>query len=77
LKVTTDPSSFSDASVAHAYTALGDKDEAIEVLFSLVKERNNLATTIKSDPPFESLHSDPRWQELLRLMNFPTVDSGK
>ena len=28
LKATTDPASFSNASVAYAYTALGDKDEA-------------------------------------------------
>ena len=63
-------------SVARAYTALGDKDEAFKVLFRLVEERNNLATTIKADPPFDSLHSDPRWKELLRRMNFP-ADAGK
>ena len=71
LKATTDPASFSNAPVAQAYTALGDKDEAFKVLFRLVEERNNLATTIKADPPFDSLHSDPRWKELLRRMNFP------
>ncbi len=69
LKATTDPASFANVTVAHAYAALGDKDEAFKVLFRLVAERNNLATTIKADPPLESLHTDPRWKELLRRMN--------
>ena len=71
LKATTDPVSFSDAPVARAYAALGDKDEAFKELFRLVEERNNLATYIKADPPFDILHSDPRWKDLLRRMNFP------
>jgi hypothetical protein len=41
------------------------------VLFRLVEERNNLAIFLKADPPFKSLHSDPRWKELLRRMNLP------
>jgi hypothetical protein len=69
LKATADPVSFSDAPVARAYAALGDKEEAFRVLFRLVDERNNLATFIKADPPFDNLHSDPRWKVLLSRMN--------
>jgi eukaryotic-like serine/threonine-protein kinase len=69
LKATTDPVSFSDAPVARAYAALGDKDEAFRMLFRQVEERNNVATYVKADPPFDSLHSDPRWKELLTRMN--------
>ena len=76
LRATTDPVSFSNLSVARAYVALGDTDQVFTVLFRLVEERNNLATTIKADPPFDSLHADPRWAELLRRMNFP-ADAGK
>lgn len=71
LKANTDPATFATAPVAFAYAALGDKDEAFKVLFRLVEERNNLATHIKADPPLASLHSDPRWKELLRRMNLP------
>lgn len=69
LKATSDSSTFSTAAVAYAYAALGDKDEAFKVLFRLVEERNNLGTHLKADPPLANLHSDPRWQELLRRMN--------
>ena len=71
LKATTDPTRFSDTPVARAYAALGDKDEAFKVLFRLVEERELYATYIKADPPLDSLHSDPRWKELLRRMNLP------
>jgi tetratricopeptide (TPR) repeat protein len=69
LRATTDPVTFSDAPSARVYAALGDKDEAFKELIRLIEERNNLATFIKADPPFDSLHSDPRWKELLRRMN--------
>ena len=54
---------------ASAYTALGDKDEAFSLLFRGVEQRS--LSYLKVDPPFDSLHSDPRWQELLRRMNLP------
>jgi len=71
LKATTNSDRFSDAPAARNYALLGDKDEAFKTLFRQVEERNDLATHIKSDPPFESLHSEPRWTELLSSMNFP------
>jgi TolB-like protein/Tfp pilus assembly protein PilF len=60
---------------ADVYTALGDKDAAFRLLFKSVDERISWPIFIKADPLFESLHSDPRWTELLRRMNFPT-DTG-
>ncbi len=71
LKATADPASFASFGVASAYAALGDNDAAFKVLFQMVENRN-LATHLKADPQFESLHSDPRWRELLSHMNFPT-----
>ena len=53
------------------YAALGDKDEAFRILEKAVEERNSLLVALKEDPPFENLHSDPRWKALLRRMNFP------
>ena len=57
--------------MAAIYTALGDKDEAFRILKRAIDERNSFLVTLKQDPPFDSLHSDPRWNALLRPMNFP------
>jgi TolB-like protein/DNA-binding winged helix-turn-helix (wHTH) protein/Tfp pilus assembly protein PilF len=56
---------------ATAYAALGDKDEAFRLLFGMLEERDSL-NYVRTDPRLDSLHSDPRWQVLLRRMNFPT-----
>jgi serine/threonine-protein kinase len=56
--------------IAGVYATLGDKDEAFRILEKAVEERQALVI-LKVEPPLESLHSDPRWQALLRRMNFP------
>ena len=57
---------------ASVYAALGDKDMAFRLLFKRVEERSDWHIFIKADPPFDSLHSDPRWKDLLRRMKLPT-----
>jgi adenylate cyclase len=57
--------------IAAVYAALGDKDTAFRILDKAVEERSSALIQLKADPPFESLHSDPRWKPLLRRMNFP------
>jgi TolB-like protein/Tfp pilus assembly protein PilF len=61
---------------AGAYTALGYKDEAFRLLFRNLEERSEVGIFVNEDPPFDELHSDPRWQVLLRRMNFPTKADG-
>ena len=56
--------------IAAVYTALGDHDEAFRILEKAVAERQNIVS-LKVDPPLEKLHSDPRWQALLKQMNYP------
>ena len=56
--------------IAAVYVALGEKDEAFRILGKAVEEHQVL-TPLKVEPPLESLHADPRWQALLRRMNFP------
>jgi tetratricopeptide (TPR) repeat protein len=57
--------------LAAAYAALEDRDEAFRLLFDSVEERDGL-NYVKTDPRLDTLHADPRWQLLLRRMNFPT-----
>jgi tetratricopeptide (TPR) repeat protein len=56
--------------VAAVYAALGDKDEAFRILDKAIEE-HQFVFDLKEDPVFESLYSDPRWQALLRRMNYP------
>lgn len=57
--------------VAIAYAGLGDKDRVFEWLEKAYGERSAAMPVLKAEPFFDSLHSDPRFQELLRRMNFP------
>ena len=65
LRETSQPSQL-----AQAYAVLGNNDEAFRFLFRHAEERNSL-NYVKTEPRFDRLHSDPRWQLLLRRMNFP------
>ncbi len=58
--------------MAAVSAALGDRDEAFSILEKAVEERNSLLVYVKEDPSFDNLHSDARWKELLRRMNFPS-----
>jgi tetratricopeptide (TPR) repeat protein len=57
--------------IAAIYAGLGDKDRAFEWLQKAYEERANFLVHFKMDPRMWSLRSDPRFQDLLRRMNFP------
>ncbi|MDQ6786398.1 MAG: hypothetical protein M3033_06215, partial [Acidobacteriota bacterium] len=54
--------------IAVYYAKLGEKDEAFAWLEKAYQERFYALTILKVDPRFESLHSDPRYDDLLRRM---------
>jgi len=56
---------------AGVYAAQGDNNEAFRLLFKRVEKREGSNVFIGTDPQLASLHSDPRWQELMRRMNLP------
>jgi tetratricopeptide (TPR) repeat protein len=57
--------------IARHYAFLGEKDKALDWLLKGYEEHAPLMATIKVDPSYDSLHSDSRFQDLLRRMNFP------
>jgi tetratricopeptide (TPR) repeat protein len=57
--------------VAAVYVGLGDKEEALSWLGKAYAERAAELDFLKVDPRFDPLRSDPRFQDLLRRMNFP------
>ena len=56
--------------VAGVCAQLGDKDKAFEWLDKAYQSRSCLYW-LRQDPRLDSLHADPRFQELLKKMKFP------
>jgi TolB-like protein/Flp pilus assembly protein TadD len=58
-----------EASLLHA--GLGEKDQACEWLQKAYDAHDLRLVYLRVDPPLDPLRSDPRFQALLRRMNFP------
>ena len=56
---------------AVVYAALGEKDQAIKYLEEAFRDHYTLLILLNQSQVFPSLHSDSRYQNLLRQMNFP------
>jgi TolB-like protein/DNA-binding winged helix-turn-helix (wHTH) protein/Flp pilus assembly protein TadD len=57
--------------IAEVYAGLGDKDRAFEWLNRAYEERDGQLTSLELDPFFDSLRSDPRFQDLVRRIGLP------
>ena len=57
--------------VAHIHAALGSKEEALHWLETAYQEHAVHMMCLKTDPRFDNLRSESRFQNLLRRMNFP------
>jgi TolB-like protein/DNA-binding winged helix-turn-helix (wHTH) protein/Tfp pilus assembly protein PilF len=56
---------------AYAYLGLGDKDQALTFLERAYEEQDPGLFYLKASPLLDSLRSEPRFQALLRRVNFP------
>jgi len=54
------------AAMAWAYIGVGDKDRALALLEKGYTEHSIILATLKVEPGYDSLRSDPRFQDLLR-----------
>jgi TolB-like protein/DNA-binding winged helix-turn-helix (wHTH) protein/Tfp pilus assembly protein PilF len=61
----------SDAVFVEAYIGMGEKDEAMDRLERAFEEHDQWMVDIKSYLAWDALRSDPRFQSLVRRMNFP------
>ena len=61
----------SNAVFVEAYIGLGEKDEAMARLERAFEEHDQWMVDIKSYLAWDALRSDPRFQSLVRRMNFP------
>ena len=58
--------------MARLYTALSMPDHAFDWLNKMLDERAGVASFLRVNPDFDDLHSDPRFQDLLRRINYPS-----
>jgi len=58
--------------IAIVYTGLKETEKAFQWLMKAYQDRSVwlIHLHLKVDPRLKTLHSDPRFQEILRLMNF-------
>ena len=56
---------------ASLYSLLGDKDQAFRWLEKAYEERSSKLLELELDPDFDSLHGDPRYDNLLRRVGLP------
>jgi tetratricopeptide (TPR) repeat protein len=62
--------------LATIYAGLGDKNEAFRLLEKGYRERSASMPYLVVDPFWDSLRSDPRFQDLIRRVGLPTVSYG-
>ena len=74
LKKRSVPSSPLATEIAMIYTALGDKDQAMAWLEKGYEERFNPG--VLERPCFDRLRSDPRFQNLMRLIGLPSMHNN-
>jgi TolB-like protein/DNA-binding winged helix-turn-helix (wHTH) protein/Flp pilus assembly protein TadD len=66
------------AALLPVYSAVGQRDQTIALLQQAVAGHSNVVTSIKVDPMYDPLRSDPRFQELLRRVGLAdTVSNSK
>ena len=63
-------STYSSYMIAQTYGRLGQKEQALNWLEQAYKEHDRYLVDVSHDPPFLVLHSEPRFKDLLRRMNF-------
>jgi tetratricopeptide (TPR) repeat protein len=59
---------ISPVSLAQAYIGLGDKDQAFAWLNKAFEERDTVMTSLRVEPAFDPIRSDPRFTALLKRM---------
>ena len=57
--------------VAAIHAALGEKDQAFELLEKAYVERSSWLSRLKVDPIFDGLRSDPRFADVVRRVGLP------
>ncbi len=66
--------SFLTGFIALQYAAIGDKNQAFEWLERAYENGDTWPETMLVEPLLDRLRDDPRFDDLVRRMNFPATD---
>jgi len=72
LKQEIEKSGIGRYEIALIYAGSGDKNQAFEWLDKSVESRDKGLTYLKVDPCLDPLRADPRFQDLLKRVGFPS-----
>jgi eukaryotic-like serine/threonine-protein kinase len=61
--------------IAIVYVGLGEKDQAFEWLEKAYEHREEILVFLNVDPTWDSLRSDPRFQDLVRRIGLPQLSA--
>jgi len=64
---------ISNVDFALAYAAAGNKDRALDFLEKAVMERSNMLRVNLTEPHFDALRSDPRFQKIWKNLGMPSI----
>lgn len=73
LRLDPDAQRLLTTRIAYVYAALGDRESAVQWFHRAYEERSVAMVRILVDPDYRSLLPDPRFEALLRRMNFPAA----
>lgn len=62
--------------IAACYSFRGELNQAFEWLEYAIDEKENYIGSLKFDPLFKNLHTDPRWKPLLKRLGFSELLEG-
>jgi adenylate cyclase len=71
IEEVSDPPAASPYSIAGIYAALGQSDQAFQCLNRAHAARSFQMVSLKVDPSFDNIRSDPRFEDFLRRVGFP------
>ncbi|MCA1634031.1 MAG: winged helix-turn-helix domain-containing protein [Acidobacteria bacterium] len=80
LRAMTDerrPANLTPYNVATFHAALGEKDKAFAELNKAYQNREGILGLLKVDPRFDSLHDDPRFEDLARRFKIAPSDARR
>ena len=62
---------FEGVGIAETYATLGEVDRTLRTLEGAYRQREGGLILLNADPRFDSLKSDPRFQQLLQRIGLP------